>query len=237
MAKLVRAPERLKLLLQWLDPPEDARPTSAEARELFIAFYLSCSRAWDATSPGFGGLWPRQHPGQPWGKAMTDRQLERLRLDMRRLLEDAFNPVPPDATPETAHHERTMRFPSLRFGVNETRRRPARLPRGSGVAERREHNRLKRLSERPGHFSTYITGELRDLALFALWRTMSEAGTVKLSRCMAPAQGDPSRECGRFVVSGGQRGPQRVWCSDPCKRRVHTKKEAAGRKKPGRNDD
>lgn len=189
--------DRLETLIPWLDGDP---MTDVEALDRVARFLDGCTSAWLADADG----------EMPWlcdEDGFTTGQVDRLRRDLRRVLVDAIGGGPPTTFP----------LNSLRFGVVKARARPEPLP---------ADNAERRLILGPGHYRTVVWGDLRDLALYALMRTLTEPGASEISRCPAPAPGDWSSECGRFVVTAVGPGRPKRYCSSKCRLRTHKAREA-----------
>ena len=145
------------------------------------------------------------------GRAVSDRQLASLRKELLRVL---------DETEEPGDRAASVRgLPSLRFGIHRARARPVKLPT---EAARRA------AVKGGGAFRVTVIGTLRDIVLYAFLRTLTDPGAVYLARCPAPAPGDWSKACGKWLVARGgkRRGRSREFCSDRCRVRAHRVKEA-----------
>lgn len=96
--------------------------------------------------------------------------------------------------------------------------------------------RVSLAAVKQGSYRRLVAGELDDLVTDALIQTLTETGTVVL-RCKAPAPGNWSERCGRFIVAGG-RGRPRKYCSGACRVRHHAeegfKREAEALRYPTR---
>ena len=135
-------------------------------------------------------------------RRLRDRQLGRLRLRILALLE----------TWAGERRSVSRAIPSLRFGVGVPPASPPKLS-GASAAEKRAY-----LAWGAGMI---VTGPVGGLLTYAVTRTLSEPGAVLLARCPAPAADDPSRPCGRWLITiGKRRGRPAIYCSDICRVRA-----------------
>ncbi len=199
---------RLNALLPWLNG--DPLPP-AEVHALVAAFLVATNRAWSGAPGGdLIGLHAPRAKGSPWKPA----RLERLRQRVQGLLEDADRP-------RVLSREAMVAWPSLRFTLARART-PAKLSRLS-PAERRAHGG-------PGAFRQAVSGELPDLVLYVLSRTLNEPGTIALGRCTAPTANDWARPCGRWHIALGHVGRPATFCSTSCRVRAGRQRDAERRK-------
>jgi len=194
----VTAAERLALLLPWINGDADDPGPDVDR---FLA----------SMSGDFLGLVPEPHG------TFTERQWSNLRADILRLLEPTEEPPDLDPVWGTGGVPEVRSLPSLRFGVSRVRAKPAKQP--TARVERGEVNG-------PGAFRMTVRGRYRDVVLYAVMRTLTEEGAVILSRCPAPAPGDWSQRCGRYLITGRRVGRPQEYCSDAC--RVRANRERRG---------
>lgn len=205
MAKPLTAPARLALILPWLlgDPL-----SHVEIRRRIASFIAESRLA------GPDLIWlhvpPRQWrnrrarvAGNPW----QPERLERLRSRLLALLTEAVPPAPPRRARDTMRA-----LPSLRLTIARTR-----APRPAGTLSTDE----RRTYLGPHAYRMVVDGELDDVVTYCVMRTLTEPGAVALVRCPAPAPGNWSERCGRFLVAGG-RGRPREYCSLACRVRHHS---------------
>ena len=179
----------------------------------------------DHGSPGMKLNWFLAESVQAWGDSTQfshsdDRGFGFAQAeldDLRRVLLEIL-----DMAEQTGEGRPWRRLESLEFGVIRQREKPAKLPRGA--SERRE-------ALKPGAFGLAGFGNLLDILVYAFMRTLTEPGTVLLSRCPAPAPGDWSRICGRYLISGGRVGRPQEYCSDACRVRTNRRNEAEANKR------
>lgn len=190
--KIVTAPERIELLLPWLNRDEDD-PGDAIGRFLdeFVAARQTETLGYDGRTA-----------------ALTKRQANQLRRELRHIL-------------DLAEHV-DLGYPwhsqsALKFTVLRQRDRPDRMPKAA--AERQA-------VEGSGAFRLQVHGPLPDIVLYAFVQTLLEPGMVQLARCMAPAPGDWSETCGRYLVTGKRPGRPRIYCSRACRVRAWREKES-----------
>jgi hypothetical protein len=183
---------RLAILLPWLNGVE------------------SMEAAWGPTHPlnQFVNASRRESTVLSWsGGEPSKLALEAIRHELIEILEEAEGKV----------HKRHWNghFVTLQLIADRVRKRPKRLP-PKGSPERQA-------LEGPGAFQLQIgVQSLRDLVVYLLKvHTLAESGAVYLARCEAPAAGDWSRSCGKWIASGGRRGPRRKYCpGDACRVRA-----------------
>lgn len=190
------APERFELLLPWLNG--DALPHGDVV--VRVVRFIAES----------GLIGPR-----PSANAFSETALVGLR---RRLLKMLTGTVPGRGERQRQPFETTWALPSLRFEVVRNGGASAKLSVLT-AAERRAHLG-------PSRYQMVVLGELRDVLIYAVMRTLTEAGAVALARCPAPAPHDWSARCDRwFIVTGQRRGRPADYCSTNC--RVRNFKKAA----------
>jgi hypothetical protein len=242
MPKTLSTPERLDLLLAWLND-EDGRMPSEEVCERLRRFVDSFD---GSEAAGFVRVIPdpRQTPPdfllrKPLFEQFQgeDDELSMLRFALVDLLRRGFAPEPNYVPPTLPHG---IGLESLHLDINRIAQTRASLipTRGTTREDRRRLTReRRRLAGRPGAYVLCVAGNRFDLARFLCMHLLTTPGSLALSRCPAPAPHSKER-CGKFFLVGGK-GPPRKFCSETCRQRnyweideaVHRGRAAAKRRR------
>jgi hypothetical protein len=188
-------PDRLSPLLPWIngDPL-----SSDEVRRLLNRF----------TSTHAGGdlLGLSAEPGErpPGVPAPSARQITHLRREVLAVLRESA------PTGARVWSTTLRRLPSLQFAVT----------RSVQPGKRSTMSATERRAYVESAYRMTVTGRLRDIVLYTLMRTLTEAGAVALAQCEAPTADDAERPCHRWFIAWGRRGRPGVFCSSACRLRA-----------------
>jgi hypothetical protein len=214
------APQRLGLLLPWLnDPGPPLTSSPPEVTRWVVRYQAAIARFLvsfdDSTAAGHielirrGKGWSRAlQPLAPAGRVDLDRDDLLILQDLvRQLLEVGLDR--PDAI------KRTVAMPSLAFGIRSQPRGDLKLSALS-LRERRAYTSA-------GAYVLQVRGTARDLVLYLTLHLLTAphmAGV--LARCPAPAPNKWEEPCNRWFLRTGN-GRRREYCSDACRVRRHYK--------------
>lgn len=217
MRKPLTAPDRLDLLLDWLN----GEPLSVAAVRRQLDSFLE---SFDG-SVSAGHL--RVHAGTA-GQGIyeiEDVSSETLDAMRERLIDLLRRGFPPNIVVKHGKFVTDQQwgesfpniqpFPSLRFGVLRLPRPVLKLSRASSD-ERRTYRA-------PGAYTLLVEGELADLVPFLVAHLLTASGMAVVARCPAPAPSNWDERCRHFLVrtTGGH---PREFCSEACRVRSYAER-------------
>ena len=209
------APERLQLLLPWIN---DATLSDADVREALWQFLepptpKRLRGPGDPVQSGYTRLAVEGAVRELVGYQGKDgiipkasaRKLQQIRIQLRRVLDGQSLPL-------------TLRFsvkPSSRTRHEMDKRRREQKLTLLSPAERKAYLEA-------GHYVVAVdSNSLRDLVVYQFMRLLTTPGAATLARCPAPAPRDPNHQCGGWLIATGKRrGHPARYCSSTCRVRA-----------------
>lgn len=221
MPKLKSAPDRLALLLPWLNGAFEEQFFRGRSSEPVAVKtdYAAIRHAIGDFVASFDGSADAGHVvAQPdeTAAAMDEDAIENLEADLAMLLGQGLNPsdAPPDIPPDMKQWvepltqlDISMSFEKLRLSIRSARRRkPSK--RGSvtagGVTALRNYGAS-------GAYVLRAQGPLADVVPFLLAHLLTAPGMVAVIQCERPG-------CTHFVIAAtGKRGRPQRFCSAACR--------------------
>jgi hypothetical protein len=223
-SNFLTAPERLGLLLSWLndptDPysarPEELRPWLTLGRQSLSRFLASFDGSPEAGHLHVMGVLTLDRGTQVTGPVdLAPDALQTLGVELGMLLDAGFV--------GTNEYGSTFPMASLRFGVRNAHRTDVKL----STLTRRE----RRTYAGPGAFVLQVSGSQHDVVLYAVLHLLTAENMAgMLGRCMAPAARNRQARCNRWILRTGH-GRRRETCDVNCRNRRASEKRAENLKK------
>jgi len=216
LRKLKTTPERLELLIDWINSDYpwphlyagDQKGSIDRRVSVFLSSFDGSEEAGFVRAEVLSLAESRLD-----GLHLDENELTDLLMGLRLLLDRGFRPergYPGTFEDDDTSYPDIRPLSSLMFGIE----RQAKF--GTSGRERR------RLKDQHGVYIRSVGGNRVDLVLYLVMHLLTMPGAIALGRCSAPAPNSFTERCGRFVVATGQ-GPARRFCSDACRQRNHAR--------------